>query len=85
MRIFSFHVVCFQFTIFFLMLVPFSVMYGEDDKINGYLTTSTTKENVEKVKDTVFTNRQITIRETAGSWYILHVMQNNFYQVLGMK
>ena len=50
-----------------------------DEKRTGR-PTSTSDENVEKVKDFALSNCRINIRKTAcGSSYIVRVMRSNFY------
>ena len=58
----------------------------EDDERPGRLSTSTTDENVEKVKEMVMNDRQITIREVANDVGILiSSCHEIFLNVLGMK
>ena len=59
---------------------------GEDDERPGRLRTSTTDENVEKVKEIVMNDRRITIREVADDVGIsISSCHEIFSNVLGMK
>ena len=59
---------------------------GEDDERPGRSSTSTTDENVEKVKEMVMNDRRITIREVADDVGIsIGSCHEIFSNVLGMK
>ena len=58
----------------------------EDDERPGRPSTSTTNENVEKVKEMVMNDRRITIREVADDVGIsIGSCHKIFSNVLGMK
>ena len=58
----------------------------EDDERPGRLSTSTTDENVEKVKEMVISDRRITIREVADDVGIsIGSCHEIFSNILGMK